>query len=288
MFTYDDPTVLVNEVSKIYRADNKRSLVGHLRGRSDKGAKVQALKNVSFVAERGECIGVLGRNGSGKSTLMRLIAGNEAPTHGELLVSGSPTLLNVSAALQPRLSGNENIRLGLLAQGVSPAMIPDLSKEICEFADIGDAVYRPMATYSSGMGARLKFAISTAVTREILLIDEALATGDAAFTRRAQDRMAGFLGDAGTIFLVSHAVSTIKAICTRAIWLHEGNVIADGNVEVVTHLYNKWTARVAMQKTDWAADLLDEIQQSYQPQKIHKLSSVERLLNRPKGDRGGA
>src|SRR5699024_11455106 len=101
---------------------------------------VHALKGITFIAEQGESIGVLGRNGSGKSTLMRLIASKEAPSSGEVLVSSTPTLLNVSAALQPRLSGLQNIRLGLLAQGLMPNDIPALSKDIQDFADIGDAV----------------------------------------------------------------------------------------------------------------------------------------------------
>ena len=206
MYISDNPTVLAKNVKRTYRADNKRTIFRNPLASSNQKVDryVHALKGVNFVAEQGESIGVLGRNGSGKSTLMRLIAGKEAPTDGQIFVSSAPTLLNVSAALQPRLSGLENIRLGLLAQGLSPKDIPPLSEDIQDFADIGDAVNRPMNTYSSGMGARLKFAISTSVKREVLLIDEALATGDAAFTKKAQDRMSGFFYDSGTIFIVSH------------------------------------------------------------------------------------
>lgn len=277
MYTSDNPTVLARNVKRTYRADNKRTIFRNplVSEEQKSGRYVHALRGVSFVAEQGESIGVLGRNGSGKSTLMRLIAGKEAPTEGEILVSSAPTLLNVSAALQPRLSGLENIRLGLLAQGISPEEIPTLSEDIQDFADIGNAVNRPMSTYSSGMGARLKFAISTSVKREILLIDEALATGDAAFTKKAQDRMASFLSDSGTIFLVSHAMSTIKSICLRAIWLNDGEIIADGPAPEITQLYNKWTMRIGKGDKQWADELLNEVKNAYTPPIIITVEEID-------------
>lgn len=264
MHTYDEATVAVWNVSKSYRADNKRSIFrSSPTGKHHK--RVHAIRDVSLVANRGECVGVLGRNGSGKSTLMRLVAGNEAPDQGKILVSETPTLLNVSAALQPRLDGMTNIRLGLLAQGVQRDDIPDLAKEIVDFADIGSAINRPMATYSSGMGARLKFAISTAVRREILLIDEALGTGDSSFNERAQERMTAFLEDAGTIFFVSHSMESVKAMCSRVIWLEQGEIIADGPIDSVGLLYRKWMARTARNNSEEAASLLRRVKKSYAP-----------------------
>ena len=169
MYTLDSPSVVVRDVARYYRADNKRSIFRRPQLSNEReGDFVRALDGVSMYAKKGECIGILGRNGSGKSTLMRLIAGNEAPDEGEVLLSSTPTLLNVSAALQPRLPGRTNIRLGLLAQGVDQDQIENLTDEIIDFAEIGKAVDRPMKTYSSGMGARLKFAISTAVQRDLL------------------------------------------------------------------------------------------------------------------------
>lgn len=258
----NNATVVVQDVSKSYRADNRRSVFS--TGRFGNHPKVvRAVRHVSLVAHRGECVGILGRNGSGKSTLMRLVAGNEAPDSGEILVSETPTLLNVSAALQPRLSGMINIRLGLLAQGVGPEEIPELTQDIIEFADIGEAIRRPMATYSSGMGARLKFAISTAVKRDILLIDEALGTGDASFNERAQNRMSGFLGEAGTIFFVSHSMESVKAMCSRVIWLEQGEVIADGPIDSVGLLYRKWMARTARNNVQSANSLLESVKAAY-------------------------
>lgn len=281
MYISDNPTVLARDLRRTYRADNKRTIFRNpLASVEEKKSRyVHALKGVSFLAEQGESIGVLGRNGSGKSTLMRLIAGKEAPSSGEILVSSTPTLLNVSAALQPRLSGLENIRLGLLAQGLTPREIPALSEEIQDFADIGDAVHRPMNTYSSGMGARLKFAISTSVKREVLLIDEALATGDAAFTKKAQDRMSSFLTDSGTIFLVSHAMSTIKSICTRAIWLNDGEIIADGPASEISKLYSKWTMRIGKGETEWAEELLEEVVNAYRRPHIVTLEETNEFFN---------
>lgn len=280
MYTLDNPSVLVREVSRYYRADNKRSVFRRPKLSDEReGDYVRALSSVSMYAEKGECIGVLGRNGSGKSTLMRLIAGNEAPDEGQVLTSATPTLLNVSAALQPRLPGRTNIRLGLLAQGVSPERIDELTEEIIDFAEIGKAVERPMKTYSSGMGARLKFAISTAVQRDLLLIDEALGTGDASFTERAQERMTGFLSNAGTIFLVSHAMASIKKMCSRVIWLHDGQIIADGDVEPITLLYNKWTARAARKNFDSAESLILGVKSAYKKPSILLDSQVSKLLN---------
>ena len=269
MHKLNSPTVIVDSVTRTYRSDNRRSLLGPWFGKKAGARHVTALNAVSLAANAGECVGVLGRNGSGKSTLMRLIAGNESPDFGRVLVSATPTLLNVSAALQPKLTGRANIRLGLLAQGVARDQLERLSVEIQEFAEIGEAIDRPMATYSSGMGARLKFAISTAVRREILLVDEALGTGDAGFTEKAQERMSGFLDDAGTIFFVSHSMQSIKSICSRSIWLHEGRVIADGPTETVGTLYNKWMARTARKNFDIADSLLRGVEESYSAPKFH-------------------
>lgn len=280
MYTLDNPSVVVRDVSRFYRADNRRSIFRRPKLSTEReGDFVRALNGVSMCAKKGECIGVLGRNGSGKSTLMRLIAGNEAPDEGEVLLSATPTLLNVSAALQPRLPGRTNIRLGLLAQGVDQSEIDRLTEEIMDFAEIGKAVDRPMKTYSSGMGARLKFAISTAVQRDLLLIDEALGTGDASFTERAQERMNGFLTDAGTILLVSHAMASIKSMCTRVVWLHDGEIIADGDVETITLLYNKWTARMARKNFESAEDLISGVKSVYKKPLLLFDSQVSKYLN---------
>ncbi|MBI8990144.1 ABC transporter ATP-binding protein [Corynebacterium meridianum] len=201
---------------------------------------VQALSGVTFTADKGDSIGVLGLNGSGKSTLLRVIGGLETPKTGRVLASSQPTLLGVSAALEPALSGLQNIRLGCLAIGMTPDDLPAAMEEIAEFIDIGDALYLPMNTYSSGMAARLRFAIATAANPEILLIDEALATGDAAFKSRSQKKMDAMRENAGTMFLVSHQAKTVEELCTRALWLHQGHLIATGTASELAREYRQW------------------------------------------------
>lgn len=278
---YDKASVVMRNVSKQYVTTQRG-------GASEKASSrifrkkliVTALEDVSLASFPGDYIGILGRNGSGKSTLMRLIAGGESPNSGQVLVSDTPTLLGVSAALQAKLPGIENIRLGLLAQGVSPNEIQKLEIEILDFADIGDAVYRPMNTYSSGMGARLKFAISTAVKRKILLVDEALATGDAAFNDKARERMQSFLEDTGTIFLVSHSLGTIRASCNRVIWLHNGRIVADGPTEEVCHEYARWATLIAKREIEKAAQVMEQATVHFPSPPIVLKSEVESVFRK--------
>lgn len=259
----DNPAVVVDRVSKSYEVGKTSFL------QKKDGKVVHALSDVTFVVERGESIGILGRNGSGKSTLMRLISGAEQPSEGRILVSSQPTLLSVAAALRPDLTGLQNIRIGLLAQGVNPADIAELESGIRDFAGIGEAIYRPMRTYSSGMGARLRFAIATAVQQEILLVDEALATGDAAFKSRARDRMNGHLNGAGTIFLVSHSLKTMQEICTRLLWLNDGSLISDGEPQMVSDQYRRWSKFVAKGDATAAQRVVMETRGKYRESRIH-------------------
>lgn len=276
MLKLSDPSVVLNSVTKSYPASEPTFLdtLGLRRKET-----VDALKQVSFVAERGDYVGVIGRNGSGKSTMFKLIAGSEAATSGEVLVGGEPTLLGVSAALQPQLSGVMNIKLGLMAQGMNKREADESWQSVAEFADLGEAVHRPMRTYSSGMGARLKFAISTAVARDILLVDEALSTGDVAFADRAQKRMDGFLDQAGTIFLVSHGTQLIEDNCNRALWLHEGAVVTEGDPKIVCKLYRDWVHRLVTGKPEEAAQFFAEAQASYVPPRIIYESQAVKFLN---------
>ena len=232
-----EPTVMVNHLSVHYRVPSSDpNRTGHeprsrrlLSGLGwSRTVTVEAVRDVTFVARAGESIGVVGHNGSGKSTLLRVIAGLETPTDGTVLASATPSFLGVNAALVQELSGLANVRLGLLAMGMSPRQVRETTPEVLELAGLGDSVHLPMKTYSSGMGARLRFAISAAARPEILLIDEALATGDAATKERSEAKMAEIRQHAGTVFLVSHAAQTIEEMCTRAIWLHQGEMVLDG------------------------------------------------------------
>lgn len=219
---------------------------------------VHALRGVSFVARSGESIGVIGRNGSGKSTMLRVLAGLEPPSTGTVLASSTPVLIGVNAALMPELSGIQNIRLGLLAMGRTPAQIETLLPGIAQLAGIGRSVYLPMKTYSSGMAARLRFAIAAAADPDILLIDEALATGDAAFRARSEQRMTELRRSAGTVFIVSHNPRTVEKICTRAIWLDHGRVVMDGPAYETARKYRWWTTNISRGHDRKARRILDE------------------------------
>lgn len=218
---------------------------------------------MSFTTYEGEQVGIVGQNGSGKSTLLRIIAGVEPPTSGEIRATSTPVLLGVNAALIGSLSGEGNIRLGLLSLGKTKAEVDALMPGIAALAGLGPAIKRPMGTYSSGMAARLRFSIAAAYNPHILLIDEALGTGDAAFASRSEKVIERLRESAGTIFLVSHAAQTIEETCTRAIWMHNGEMIADGQAVEVARKYRWWAHNIAQDKPETAAGLLDDARAEY-------------------------
>lgn len=247
------PNIVVNNVSLDYEVSVQQGLL-----KPAKKQIVHAVQPISFAAHEGEFIGIVGRNGAGKSSLLRLIAGLETPSTGQVYATTKPTLIGVSAALNPELTGEENIMLGCLAMGLTPEEAQDARDRVVELAGIGDAIKRPMKTYSSGMGARLSFAIMLANRPRIMLIDEALATGDAATNERFKNAMDELLGKAGTMFLVSHAAQTIENMCNRAIWMDFGELIMDGDAKAVSQKY-RWFAHVLAQgDEEKAAGLLAE------------------------------
>ncbi len=250
-----DPTVIVDDVFITYRVQGngggKASVPGvavaqavkrRLTGKGGAGPGIQyvkAVRGVSFVAHKGEAIGLIGRNGSGKSTILKGIAGLLPPTRGRVYTSAQPALLSVGGALVNTLTGERNIRLGALALGMSPEEADVRVEEIADFAGIGRFISMPMTTYSSGMKARLRFAIAASVTHDILLIDEALATGDADFKARSSRRIRELRDHAGTVFLVSHSTGVVRETCQRAIWMEQGKIVMDGDAETVIKEYEK-------------------------------------------------
>ena len=265
MQSSNSPSVVAVGISKVYEIapDGENYTVPWRKNRL-----VPAVNPLSFVAYPGESIGILGRNGSGKSTLVSMIAGNETPTTGEVYVSAQPSLLSVSAALQPQLTGSDNVRLGLLAKGLSLEEAEALAPAVAEWSDIGEAIDRPLHTYSSGMGARLKFAIATAVRPDILLLDEALATGDATFNDRARQRMDDFLDGASTVFLVSHSAATIRNQCNRALWLHDGSLIADLPAAEAVKWYVKWSRAMVDGKENEAEHIIRSLAWTHEQTEI--------------------
>ncbi len=219
---------------------------------------VRALSDISFVARSGEQIGIVGQNGSGKSTLLRVIAGLERPARGQVLAESDPVLIGVNAALVPDLSGTQNVRLGCLAMGLTPEETDLAAPDVTSLAGLGPSIHLPMKSYSSGMASRLRFAIATAANPNILLIDEALATGDAAFKERSEVRMQRLRDNAGTVFLVSHAAQTVEETCTRAIWLDHGRLVLDGPAEDVALRYRKWAWAIAKDRPKEARSIIDD------------------------------
>ncbi|TLQ01466.1 ABC transporter ATP-binding protein [Nesterenkonia salmonea] len=245
----DKVSVAVDNASKIYRIrsgtehKNSTKRVGrHLQRALGSGwSEIPALNELSFVVNRGETVGVIGTNGSGKSTLMKLLTGKIRPTSGEVFATSTPVMLGVNAALVREISGRENIKLGCLAMGLSPKEAQKKFDMIVEISGLHEALDRPLKAYSSGMASRLQFAIATSVDPDILLIDEALNTGDAQFRSRTKKRLDEVRAQAGCVFLVSHSLGTIKQMCTRVIWIEQGRMLADGDPEWVCSQYQEYT-----------------------------------------------
>ncbi|MFI6077477.1 ABC transporter ATP-binding protein [Actinoplanes sp. NPDC051343] len=249
------PTVIADEAHIVYRihgasaAGANSPAASFKRIMTKKNAasirEVHAVKGVTFVAYRGEAIGLIGSNGSGKSTLLRAIAGLlPVERGGAIYAAGQPSLLGVNAALMNDLSGEKNVELGCLAMGMSPAEVKARTADIVEFSGInerGEFSTLPMKTYSSGMAARLRFSIAAAKKHDVLLIDEALATGDAKFRKRSEARVRELRAEAGTVFLVSHSEQTIRDTCERTIWLESGVIRADGPTEEIMRMYEEFS-----------------------------------------------
>jgi teichoic acid transport system ATP-binding protein len=240
------PTIVVDDVHVKYRVYASGKRVGK-KGKAVlapgvRGAReVHALKGVSFVAHEGETVGVIGHNGSGKSTLFRAISGLLPTTSGRIWAEDRPILLGVNAALLPELSGEKNVKLGLLALGFSAAEAETRTPEIAEFADLEEFIEHPMRTYSAGMGARLRFAIAAAKNHSILLIDEALAVGDREFRAKSEERIRELQEGAGTVMVVSHSMGAILEMSTRVIWIDHGLVRMDGDPQEVVDAYRAAT-----------------------------------------------
>jgi len=198
-----------------------------------------ALKDVSFEIEKGETVGIIGRNGSGKSTLLQLICGTLNPTSGSVQTNGRiAALLELGAGFSPEFTGRENIRMGCMVLGLTKAETDAKFDTIAAFADIGDHLDQPVKTYSSGMYVRLAFAIQANIDPEILIVDEALAVGDAYFVHRCMDRMYQLQESGTTIMLVTHDSTAVKRFCSKACWLNGGEIKMQGEVSSVVDAYH--------------------------------------------------
>ncbi len=232
-----EPMVVVDNlhiVYKVYGAGGDRGTAAtvllRMLGRKTRGniREVHAIRGMSFIAYRGDAVGIIGRNGSGKSTLLRAIAGLLPPEDGNVYTTGEAALLGVNAALLDDLTGERNVVLGCLAMGMTRQETRAKFPSIVDFSGVGDFIDLPMKTYSSGMGSRLRFAIAAAKSHEVLLIDEALATGDAEFRVKSHARIEELRAEAGTVFLVAHNLEEVELTCNRVIWMERGQIVMQG------------------------------------------------------------
>ena len=202
---------------------------------------VNAVENLNLEISYGSVLGVVGANGAGKSTLMRTISGILPPTKGRIEVHGSvSTLLALGVGFSQEMTGRDNVILGGLAAGLSRVEINAKFDEIVDFAELREVIDAPMRTYSSGMYARLAFAVAVTVEPDILIIDEALSTGDAHFKVKSLNRVKELRGHNRALILVSHALATIEEVCNEVIWLHKGALIQKGDPTTVVTAYKKF------------------------------------------------
>jgi len=233
-----EPMVVVDDLHIVYRvygsrADRGTAATAFLRilRRQHRPSvrEVHAIQGISFVANRGDAVGVIGRNGSGKSTLLRAIAGLLPPESGVVYTTGHASLLGVNAALLDDLTGERNVVVCGLAMGMSPREVKEKYPAIVDFSGLGDFINLPMNAYSTGMGSRLRFAIASARSHDVLLIDEALVTGDAEFRVKSRQRIEELRAQAGTVFVVAHSMAQIEETCNRVIWLEKGKIVQAGD-----------------------------------------------------------
>ena len=239
-----DNIITVQGLSKcyqIYDSPKDRLLQMFYRSRKKLYRDFWALNDVSFSLKKGETVGIIGRNGSGKSTLLQMICGTLTPTDGEVKVAGKiAALLELGAGFNPEFTGHENVFMAASLYGLSNEQIRARYDDILAFAEIGDYIDQPVKTYSSGMYVRLAFAVIAHVDADILVIDEALAVGDAVFTQKCMRFIRKFKEN-GTLLFVSHDTNSVINLCDKAIWLHQGKMMTSGKAKDIAEKYLQYT-----------------------------------------------
>ena len=240
------PAVFLDHVTLRYRIPRevvvtlKEYALRKLQGRMEHNTLV-ALRDVNLTISQGERVGIIGANGAGKSSLFRLIARVRRPSEGRLVVRGRVApLLELGLGFHGELTGRENVILHGALMGFSREQMIDRMDAIAAFAELEEFLDAPIRTYSTGMAARLAFAVATDVEPDVLLVDEALAVGDERFQARCRDRMAALRENGRTFLLVSHSLSDVTEACTRAVWISEGRIVADGPAREVCAAYHAW------------------------------------------------
>lgn len=242
-----------------------------------------ALRGVGLRVGRGETVGIIGRNGSGKSTLLQIICGTLGPTAGTINVSGRvAALLELGSGFNPEFTGRENIFLNAMVLGLTRQQVDDRFEDIVRFADIGDFIEQPIKTYSSGMAVRLAFAVIAHVDADILVIDEALAVGDAVFTQKCMRFLRRFK-EKGTILFVSHDVGSIMSLCSQAVWLDHGVVRMSGPAKAVADAYTQYCAQEAIGEIQTLSSIAlasgPDSEDSYRPMGDTAIDFFDNIVN---------
>ena len=235
----EEIAIEVKDVHVIYRSMKSfsvRKSLGQIRQRRD---CYEALKGVSFTVPKGKIIGIIGKNGSGKSTLLKTIAGVFSPDEGEINTFGNRlSLLAIGVGFQSNLSGFENIFLSGLLLGFSEKEIRRRLPEIIEFSELGDFIYKPVSSYSSGMYSKLAFSITAILETDIMLIDEVLSVGDQKFKKKSYNKMKSLISNKDrTVVIVSHSIDTLRKLCDTVMWMHEGQIKKIGEPDTVLDEY---------------------------------------------------
>ena len=237
-----DTVIEVNNVSKSFTVyfDKANSFKERLLflGRNKKKTNIEILKNVNLEIKKGEVVGLIGINGSGKSTLLKLMTQIIYPNKGYIKTRGKLTsLLELGAGFHPDFSGRENIYFNASIFGLTKAEIDQRVEKVIEFSELGEFIDNPVRTYSSGMYMRLAFSVAINVDAEILLIDEILSVGDEHFQEKCFKKLEELKEEGKTIVFVTHSLGSVERFCTRAVWLHKGEIKLDGKVEEVIKTY---------------------------------------------------
>ena len=240
----DEVIIKVRGLSKTYKLYNsKKDFIKEalFLGFKKYHYNFEALKNVNFDVKRGEIIGIIGKNGSGKSTLMKILASVVTPTSGTYVCKGKVAgLLELAGGFDREVSGIQNIKFLLAIMGFSNKDIPELTKKVIDFSEIGDFAYQAVKKYSSGMYMRLAFSLAINIDPDILVIDEVLAVGDLAFKKKSFNKIIEFKKRGKTILICSHSLTTISDFCSKAIWIHKGELKSIGNAKEVTKEYSSF------------------------------------------------